>query len=84
MTKKEFLKKVDETKYEDRTPYFYLGILKDHFLSENWYSIYWNNEDIYKELCYDIICNYPRKLSFKIRDLKKRLKLCLNILLNKK
>ena len=62
MTRKEFSKRCKDEKEKtgkDLTPNFFMNAIIDHFLGDGWYSMYWNQDDIYMDAVDQIITLHP-------------------------
>ena len=60
MTTKEFREILKNKTEEEMDSQFFLHILIRHFLGENWYSMYWFQNDINAEAVMDILRIYPK------------------------
>lgn len=69
MTVKEFRKIIEDKSESELNAQFFLSILIHHFLGENWYSLYWHQEDINSDAVISILSNYPEPL---FKRLKKK------------
>lgn len=78
MTRKEFKMRCQEEKEKNKelTPCFFMNSVIDHLLGENWYSMYWNQDDIYMDAVDQIICNHPEPFH---KNFKRKLKLIMKV-----
>ena len=60
MTTKEFREILKNKTEEEMDAQFFLRILIRHFLGEDWYSMYWFQNDINAEAVMDILRIYPK------------------------
>lgn len=60
MTTKEFRGILKNKTEEEMDSQFFLHILIRHFLGEDWYSMYWFQNDINAEAVMDILRIYPK------------------------
>lgn len=60
MTTKEFREILKNKTEEEMDSQFFLHILIRHFLGEDWYSMYWFQNDINAEAVMDILRIYPK------------------------
>lgn len=60
MTTKEFREILKNKTEEEMDAQFFLRILIRHFLGEDWYSMYWFQNDINADAVMDILRIYPK------------------------
>ena len=60
MTTKEFREILKNKTEEEMDAQFFLRILIRHFLGEDWYYMYWFQNDINAEAVMDILRIYPK------------------------
>ena len=60
MTTKEFRESLKNKTEEEMDAQFFLRILIRHFLGEDWYSMYWFQNDINADAVMDILRIYPK------------------------
>lgn len=54
-----------------------LQAIVEHLLGNDWYSLYWNNEDIYKDIVETICSRYRGKKEDRITKWRRRHKPCM-------
>lgn len=60
MTTKEFREILKSKPESEMDAQFFLRILIRHFLGEDWYSMYWFQQDINADAVMDILRIYPK------------------------